>query len=69
MEWDLYPLEPILVDEVSRRNWELKKELWAKGYSVQVIGDLRAGKIDYLIVTTAEPPVQGVNAPIDRISN
>jgi hypothetical protein len=69
MEWDLYPLEPILADEDSRKNWALLKELQLRGHYVQAIGDLRAGKIDYLIVTTAPPCLQGLNKTIDRISN
>ena len=69
MEWDLYPLEPILVDKVSEDNWKLRKELQAKGFFVQVVGELAAGRIDYLIVTTAPPINQALNGSIDRTSN
>jgi hypothetical protein len=68
MDGELPPLEPFFYNEISKRNWELKKELWARGYYVQEIGETQAGKIDYLVVTVAPPPLKSIGI-IDHTSN
>lgn len=42
-------------EEIGNSNKELKKELWERGYYVSEVG---SGTVDYLVVTTAPPPLQ-----------
>jgi hypothetical protein len=53
-EYD-HPDKIITHDAKSERNRLLWIELWAKGFSVQPIGQIDIGEIDYLVVTCAEP--------------
>lgn len=51
----IQPEDIITHDPLSERNRQLWIDLWGKGYYVQPIGQILAGKIDYLIVSCTEP--------------